>query len=173
MPGIAIPKVNGDFGRVTDRPYRRHLIIDGYNVIHQWPELKPHLQGGGAVARERLTEAVRVIHDVDAVRVTLMFDGKGHNIEVERPGEDLTFSVVFSPAGMSADAVIERMVEVAENRDSIHVVTRDNLERETVQALGAFALDPEGLRDWIARCQQKLARDLGRRQSLVERKWRK
>lgn len=172
VAGLPFPGRTRHPEKVTDRPYSRHLIIDGYNVVHQWPELKTHLRGG-AVARERLVEAVRMIHDVEAVRVTVVFDGAGQDIEIERPGEDLTFSVVYSPAGMSADAVIERMVEVAESREAIHVVTRDNLERETVQAMGAFALDPDGLRDWILRCDRKLARDLHRRRAGVERQWRR
>src|SRR5690606_27959349 len=47
-------------GRPMD--YSRHLLIDAYNVIHQWPELRRALRQGSAAAREALATSVRVIH---------------------------------------------------------------------------------------------------------------
>lgn len=152
--------------------FSRHLLIDGYNVIHDWPELRTELRGGGAVARERLVEAVRVIHDRDRIRVTIVFDGRGEKIEVERPNEELTFSLVYSPASLSADDVIERLVGAAEESSLCTVVTRDRAERETIEALGAQAISPGELRSWVERTGGFLGRDLESHRRDMDRQWR-
>ncbi len=151
----------------------RHLLIDGYNVIHSWPRLRKYLRRGGEVARARLVEQVRVLHDVEGIRVTIVFDGRGDDIEIERPTPDLTFSVIFSPRGLSADGVIEQLVGTARSPESIQVSTRDNLMRETVRALGAESLSPEELEARIQRCEKQMARNLERQQAGVERAWRR
>ncbi len=151
----------------------RHLLIDGYNVIHHWPHLKKELREGGEVARARLVNAVQVIHDVEKIRVTIVFDGKGDDIEIERPSGDLSFSVIYSPKGMSADGVIEQLVGVSEHPENVQVATRDNLERETVEALGASSLSPQDLADWVSRCETRLALELRRRKARADRAWRR
>ena len=151
----------------------RHLLVDGYNVIHCLPDLKRHFREGVSAGCARLVAWVGVLHDVEGIRVTVVFDGRGDDIEIERPTEDLTYSVLYSPRGMSADDLIEQLVGASEKPDDFQVVTRDNLVRETVRALGAEPLSPEELRDWVARCEKRLAGDLRSRQRAVERDWRR
>ena len=150
----------------------RHLLIDAYNVIHQWPELKQALRRDRAVAREMLAATVRVIHDREHVRVTLVFDGKGEEITIERPGEALTFSYLYSPSSMSADDVIEQIVGASVEPGRIIVATRDLAERRTIEALGGTVISPEDLRDWVARVERALTRDLTERRKTVESEWK-
>ncbi|MEX2382758.1 MAG: NYN domain-containing protein [Opitutales bacterium] len=152
----------------------RHLLIDGYNVIYDWPELRKELgRGGGAMARDRLVGMVRVIHDVEGCRLTVVFDGKGSRVEIERPGRELTFSVLYSPEGMSADEVIEQLVGSSGNPEQFQVVTRDSLERQTVEAFGASGLSPADLLDWIDRCQKRLGADVSHLRGNVDGAWRR
>jgi len=88
-----------------------HLLVDAYNVIHAWPDLRAALlHHGPDAARAQLAEAVRPIHDSAGWRVSLVFDGRGPDLLIERPGPDLTFSYVYGPAGLTADAIIEQIV---------------------------------------------------------------
>jgi predicted RNA-binding protein with PIN domain len=154
--------------------FDKHLLIDGYNVIHAWPGLKKVLlREGAAAARERLCEAARVLHDFEKIRVSFVFDGRGERIEIERPGRQLTFSVVFSPAAMTADGVIEQLVGKAEDPGLILVATSDGLERQTVEALGAKWLSPRDLEVWIKRARDHQDRELTRRKGANDNKWRK
>lgn len=153
--------------------YSRHLLIDAYNVIHQWPEMRRALQRGSGVAREELARAVRVLHDHERVRVSLVFDGRGKEIEVERPGRPLTFSYIYSSTSLSADDVIERMVGSAPDPKSYLVVTRDLAERHTIEALGARALSPDDLRAWVAQVERSVAGKLRTRQNAIDSEWRK
>lgn len=151
--------------------YSRHLLIDAYNVIHQWPELRRTLGRGSAACREALAAAVRVLHDHERVRVTLVFDGRGDEIEVERPGKVLTFSYVYSSSFMSADDVIERMVGGAPDAKIYLVVTGDLAERHTVEALGASVLSPRDLHAWVAAAEKAVAAKLKTHRRRIESDW--
>lgn len=154
--------------------FRRHLLIDGYNVLHQWPRGKNLLkQRHSEAARTFLSEEVRILHDFEQWRVTLVFDGQGEQVQVERPYQDLTFSLLFAPRGLSADAVIEQLVASADQPGDMVVVTLDAAERETLQVAGANVLTPDDLRRWITQAEKRLASDLTSRQRQVENHWRR
>lgn len=152
--------------------YSRHLLIDAYNVIHQWPELRRALRRGSATAREALGATVRVLHDHERIRVTLVFDGQGREIEVERPGQLLTFSYVYSSSTLSADDVIERMVGAAPDPSIYVVVTNDLAERHTIEALGASALSPDDLQAWVAATEKAVATKIHTHRKRVDADWK-
>lgn len=158
-------------GTTLAMDFARHLIIDGYNVIHQWPETKRELRRGSAFAREMLATAVRILHDRERVRVTLVFDGQGREVTVERPGAHLTFSYLYSPSSMSADDVIEQLVGAAPEPVNFIVVTQDLAERQTIQALGGTVMSPQDLHAWIERAQRAARKDLDAHRKMVEGEW--
>lgn len=152
--------------------FERHLLIDAYNVIYQWPDLRRLLPARQAAARERLAVTVRPIHDWEKIRVTLVYDGQGQDIEIERPTGQTTFSMIFSPATMSADDVIERLIGASANSEQCMVVTRDAAQRTTVEALGASSITPEQLREWVDRTERAISADIAARRRQVEREWK-
>lgn len=172
--GIAVRGETAFLGatRSDMAPFTRHLLIDGNNLIHRWPELRKVLASEGPdVARERLAAEVRVLHDFEQVRVSLVFDGRGSDITIERPSSQVTFSYVFSPAGLTADDVIEQLAAQAGVPADVLVATEDQRERETIQALGAEWLSSEALQAWIGRARRHQAETLGQRQRSVDKQW--
>ena len=154
--------------------FAKHLLVDGYNIAHAWPELRRVLVAEGRdVARARVVEQLRVLHDYERLRVSVVFDGRGNDIAIERPTPHATFSVLYTPAGMTADDLIEQLaVQSASPRDVI-VATGDLAERDTIEAAGATALSPQQLAEWIDRVlgAQTAAVDEHRRRT--ESEWRK
>lgn len=123
------------------------ILVDGYSVIHAWPELaalaRQHLgaPAGRDLARQReaLVGLLQRVADQRGVRVTVVFDGYAakHRPEVAPvPGH---LEVAFSGSGRTADDLIERLVAQAPDRARILVVTADNAERGTVEGLGAHS----------------------------------
>jgi predicted RNA-binding protein with PIN domain len=97
----------------------QHLIIDGYNVIFQ-------AQPYAALARDGEWDRAReaLISDVasfvkPAFRVTVVFDGTHNPSPGRDPVELLGVTVLFSPYGQTADAVIERLVKDARGAGQI------------------------------------------------------
>jgi predicted RNA-binding protein with PIN domain len=73
---------------------------------------------------------------------------------------------VFSEHGKTADDVIERLVAEAPQPEQIQVVTSDNLERHTVESLGAQSISAELFELEVGaavRELDKLVREHGRR----------
>jgi len=160
-----------DGGRVE---FEKHLLVDGYNIVHAWPDLRRVLdEEGRDVARARLVERVRVLHDHDRWRVSVVFDGRGAAIAIERPTPHTTFSVIYSPAGMTADDVIEQLVGQAPQPGEITVATGDLAERNTVEALGAQALSPGQLEEWSVRSGRAQSAALADHGRSVEARWRR
>jgi predicted RNA-binding protein with PIN domain len=168
-------------------PPDRHLLVDAYNVIHAWPDLKAVLSTHGPdAARTQLATALRPIHDLEGWRVTIVFDGSGDEIRVERPGRELTFSYVFGPRGLSADAVIEQLVVNAtlppeedrrprrKNREKpeIVVATRDNLLSDATAACGARLMTPPLLRDWVETAAARQTREVLAKSRNAAAAWR-
>jgi hypothetical protein len=153
-------------------PDCQHLLIDGYNILHTWPTLKDLLTVNIDIARDRLGDAVRIIHDYDGIRTTLIYDGRGREIEVVRPSNEITFSYIFTPSDETADKIIEQLVANANRPQGIFVATRDNMIRETVSALGAQTLSPEALMDWVQACERGQTEKLKRMNKDSDSLWR-
>lgn len=133
------------------------LIIDGYSLIHRDPELKRLFPDQLLFARQRL---IRLIEQASAKlpkRITVVFDGKGERTERDME-MDTCVEVLFSPAHMTADSVIERMVYSDPLPARILVVSSDRLERDTVSAAGAQTIS---CGDFLRLCQPPPARPRG------------
>ncbi len=169
-------------------PPDRHLLVDAFNVIHAWPDLRQALNTHGPdAARTQLAEALRPIHDVEGWRVTIVLDGSGEVLRVERPGEELTFSYVYGPKGQSADAIIEQLVVNAnlpadEDRrprkkhkadQELVVATRDNMLSEAAAAAGARLMTPDFLKDWAESAGARQTREVLARSRHTASQWQK
>lgn len=153
--------------------FAQHLLVDGYNIAHAWPELRRVLaREGREAARARLVERVRVLHDFERVRVSVVFDGRGADIAIERPTRHTTFSVLYTPAGMTADDLIEQLTAQAADPAMVRVATGDQAERDTVEAAGAQVLSPDQLRAWVERVVDAQATVVAEQRRRTEQAWR-
>lgn len=131
------------------------------------------LQEGREVARERLVERLRVLHDFEQLRVSIVFDGRGAEIAIERPTRHATFSVLYTPSGTTADDVIEQLATQAQAPAEVIVATADRAERDTIEAAGATALSPEQLAEWVSRAGAGQNHALAEHNRRVDRQWRR
>jgi predicted RNA-binding protein with PIN domain len=122
------------------------VLVDGYSVLHFWRKLIQRERGRkqvGAEARDKLIHLMRQYADAAGCRVTLVFDGYGAKHHPDATDHGPGIEVVYSQQGKTADDVIERLVASAPDRSTILVVTSDNLERQTVDSLGAGSMSCE------------------------------
>jgi hypothetical protein len=114
------------------------ILVDGYSLLHNWPELAPDRPRHSARAREELIHVLTRYHDVTGTPVTVFFDGAGAPGNTPPPESGPAVEVLFSRAGQTADQMIERTA----HRFGVHgealVVTDDVAERETVAGLGGL-----------------------------------
>lgn len=148
-----------------------HIIVDGYNVIHSMPKAKEWMNKNMDVAREKLFQMAKAVHDSGNARVTLVFDGKEETIQVERPTKENSLSIIFAPASLSADGLIEQLVAKSKHPDKITAVTRDNMIQETITTLGAHSLDPEEWIEEVKRCRLGTSQRVRNRSAEQEKSW--
>lgn len=151
---------------------QRHLLVDGANILHAWPEFRSLLKKDRDAARAQLVQRLATIHDQEAIRVTIVFDGRGSELAIERPAGQSTFSVLHTPAGQTADDVIEQIVANSTEPTSCIVATDDRAEIETVTAAGATVLRAEDLATWLAQTEARQAQKLAALRAANQQEWR-
>jgi len=149
----------------------RHLLIDGHNVLHAWEDSRVLMKTSAESARAHVISAGVLIHDYENIRVSIVFDGKGGEIGIEHPGRDAGCSVLYAPASMTADDLIEQMVGASERSQDYVVATGDRMERETVEALGAECVSPSFLEEWVVRCRSRQSAAVSRRARNQDQDW--
>src|SRR2546421_11710222 len=134
--------------------HTRYLIVDGHSIIFAWPELRK-LQGRrSALAREALLKQLRHYQDWTGVRVVVVFDGKGKQIDASSEPGDV--QIFYSRSGKPADSIIERLASKYAKRFELMVATSDMMEAQTAQACGAEWISPEGLRALLGSTRKPL-----------------
>jgi predicted RNA-binding protein with PIN domain len=153
--------------------FTRHLLVDGANIVQAWPELRAMGKRGRDAARTQLVRRVSAIHDGEQVRVTVVFDGRGDELAVVRPSEQLTLSVLHTPSSLTADDVIEQLVAQSSDPARCIVATDDGAERDTVMAAGAQVLSARELASWVARAEARLGGNVETLRRTNAARWRK
>ena len=123
----------------------RWILVDGYSVLHAWPRFATRKARGLSLQqrREMLVGLLRQYADHGRRRVTLVFDGYAAKHKPEGRESASGAEVLFSERGKTADDMIERLVGQAEHKADILVVTSDNMERHTVESMGAHTTSAE------------------------------
>ena len=119
------------------------ILVDGYSVLHFWPRLRKLAGRSLELQRDTLIGVLRQYGDATGARVTVVFDGHSAKRKPPQTAPTPGVEVLFSDLGKTADDVIERMVGTAAQSGNIRVVTSDNVERDTVEMLGAQCVSTE------------------------------
>jgi len=115
------------------------ILVDGYSLLHNWPELAPGKPRHSAAARDELIRRLTAYQDASGTPVTVFFDGTiggGGKYAKEATPE---LEVLYSRGGQTADQMIERAVHRFAQYGEVLVVTDDLAERETVLSFGGMA----------------------------------
>jgi predicted RNA-binding protein with PIN domain len=114
------------------------LLVDGYNMIGAWPELRKLKDKDLGLARDRLVEIMAEYQAYTGYKVKVIFDahmvagiGKSyHNHRVD---------VIYSRKNETADERIEKLVHQLKRIDTrIHVATSDFTEQSLTFGSGAL-----------------------------------
>ena len=115
------------------------ILVDGYSLLHNWPELAPGRARYSAAARDALIQRLTLYQDACGTPVTIVFDGSGLPGPRPAPAAPGEVEVLYSRRGQTADQIIERAAHRFGPYGEVLAVTDDNAERETVISLGGSA----------------------------------
>ncbi len=135
------------------------VVVDGYNVVHAWPELKALMRHSLEDARDRLIDRMAVYAQVTGADVTIVFDA--HRTKAMAPAEEWRngVRVVFTRKGLSADHVIERLAySVAGDGEPLTVATSDRFQRDLVRGMGGAVISSPELERRVLEAEQQLSK---------------
>jgi uncharacterized protein len=136
------------------------ILIDGYSLLHSWPQIAPGKPRHSAVAREELIHWLARYQDATRTPITVFFDGAGAPPNVPKEISSPEMEIVFSEAGQTADQLIERVTHRLLHYGEVLVVTDDYAERDTVLAIGGLASSCDHFIETLESTLQELHQDL-------------
>ena len=113
------------------------ILVDGYSLLHNWPELARGKPRHSPAAREELAHILVRYQDAIGTPITIFFDGSGAPPNIPKNESQPPVEVLFSRDGKTADDLIERAAHRFQPYGEVLVVTDDFAERDTVIAMGA------------------------------------
>lgn len=114
------------------------LIVDGYNMIGAWPELRELKIRDLSQARLQLIEKMAEYKAYTGYRVIVVFDA--HLVKgTENKQKSYKVEVIYTRENETADERIEKLaIELNNRRTQIHVATSDYTEQWAIFGQGAL-----------------------------------
>jgi len=136
------------------------ILVDGYSLLHGWPQLAPGKARHSEAARDELIRILTLYQDLSGTPITIFFDGAGK--VRNSPGEISTkrVEILFSSAAQTADQMIERVAHRMAEYGEVMVVTDDYAERDTVVNLGGTSSSCDNFVRMIENALAEMAEDI-------------
>ena len=134
----------------------KYLLVDGYNVIFAWEELKDLAERNLDGARGKLLDILCNYQAIINCNLIAVFDAyrlEGH------PTETLDYHnihVVFTKEAETADQYIEKFAHENSHKYDVTVATSDGLEQIIIVGEGCTMISARELQQEIARASEQL-----------------
>ena len=141
-------------------PAEEYVLVDGYNILFAWDELKEIAKDNLDAARHVLMNLLCNYQGYRGCALILVFDAykvpqglgsveKYHNIYC-----------VYTKEAETADAYIERVTYELRGRRKVRVATSDNLEQLIILGHGAVRVSAQSFHDEVMQVHEQIARVL-------------
>ena len=137
----------------------KYLLVDGYNVIFAWQELKELAEKNIDGARGALMDLLCNYQAICGMEVILVFDAyrvEGHATEFL---DYQNIHVVYTKEAETADYYIEHFAHENSKRYDITVVTSDGLEQVIIRGAGCALISSREFETELKRSQDSFRRE--------------
>ena len=136
------------------------ILVDGYSLLHSWPELAEGRARHSAAARDALIYWLAQYQDNCGTPVTVIFDGSG-KVKKGSPDEFARqVEVLYSGGGQTADDLIERAAFRLKEYGDVLVVTNDFAVRDLVGGAGGLTSSCENFLRSLQIEMEQVAQDI-------------
>lgn len=166
-PGSAYQDPKWEARRRAKAGTEEYLLVDGYNIIFSWEELKELSERDIGAARGKLADILSNYQGFRKCTLILVYDA--YKVE-GNPGEVMKYHniyIVYTKEAETADQYIEKTVRrIAKNAD-VTVATSDGLEQVIIMGQGAQRMSAPGLKEEVELALKELRGEhLGRQVNL-------
>lgn len=139
---------------------KEYLVLDGYNVINCWPELKFLMDESLEIARDALIDIMIEYGAFKGVNIIIVFDAylvKGNTANKEKiKGVE----VVFTKEMETADSYIERLIVELSKENKVAVVTDDRIEQQMILGSGATRVSVKEMSEMFGRIKNEINEEI-------------
>jgi small GTP-binding protein len=145
--------------RKEQEPIREYLLVDGYNIIFSWDELKDLANDNMDAARNKLMDILCNYQGFKQCILILVFDAYKVKGGVEKVQDYYNIHVVYTKEAETADAYIEKITHEIARKHRVTVATSDALEQLIIMGQGASRLSADDLKVEVDRIKEMIRRD--------------
>jgi len=135
---------------------KEFLLVDGYNMIHAWQELKELVEVSLESARQKLLDMLSNYKGSQKMNIIVVFDAYLVKGNVGKIFQYHNISVVYTKEAETADHFIERTVNRLPRHYKVSVATSDGLEQMIILGEGAQRVTAQELRQRILAEQKEI-----------------
>ncbi len=139
---------------------KEYLLIDGYNIIFAWEDLRELAKENLEASRMRLVDMISAYKPFRDLEVIIVFDAykvRGNKGEVESVGG---ISVVYTKEAQTADAYIEKTATELSKNYKVTVATSDGLEQIIIFGSGALRISAKALKEDVLRVKESIEKTI-------------
>ncbi len=144
-----------------------YLLVDGYNIIFAWPELKVLAEDNMEGARTRLLDELSKYQGVRQCEIIVVFDA----YRVQRHQEEIVdyhnIHGVFTREAQTADHYIEKFAHDNQKKYQITVATSDGLQQMIIRGSGCAVLSARELKEELDRTSESVIQAFKNNQATV------
>ncbi|QAT42231.1 translation factor GTPase family protein [Aminipila luticellarii] len=155
MQYTSIPKENKE----------EYLLVDGYNVIFAWEDLKELAEVNMDSARTKLMDCLSNYQGIRKCQIIVVFDAyrvQGHREEMI---DYHNIHMVYTREAQPADQYIERFAYTNQKKYHITVATSDGLQQIIIRGAGCSLLSARELKEEIDRTNERIRQEYKEMQS--------
>ena len=137
-------------------PQKEYLVVDGYNVIFAWEDLKELAAVNIDGARGRLLDILCNYQGIRQCELIVVFDAyrvKGHTTELL---DYHNIHVVYTKEAETADQYIEKFAHENGRKHCVTVATSDGLEQIIIRGQGCYLLSAREFREEVKRVEEQI-----------------
>ena len=150
-PGSAYTDPKWERRRREKEGRQEYLLVDGYNIIFSWEELRELSEKDIGAARGKLADILINYQGYRKCTLILVYDA--YKVE-GNPGEVMKYHniyIVYTKEAETADQYIEKTVRRIAKDAAVTVATSDGLEQVIILGQGANRMSAPGLKEEIER----------------------
>lgn len=135
---------------------KQYLLVDGYNIIFAWDDLKELAEDNIDGARGRLMDILSNYQGIKKCEVILVFDAykvQGFQGEIQKYHN---IYVVYTKEAETADQYIEKTAHEIGRKYDVTVATSDGTEQVIIRGQGCYLLSAKELKIEIELANQEL-----------------
>ena len=146
--------------RKKEEAMQEYLLVDGYNVIFAWEELKELAKVSIEAARDKLMDILCNYQGYKKCVLILVFDAyrvKGHREEITKYHN---IHVVYTREAETADMFIERVTHEIGKGRRVRVATSDGMEQVIILGHGALRVSARMFHEEVQEAEKEIRRYL-------------